>query len=381
MANFLRVLLITLTYNLNLNPAYAENKVYRSSDDIQEMHIQAADFYRHGKDQIAIELWQKVVDLDPKHIEAWQNIAVVQSKSFKDIKSSEATLRNAIKYNKRNAALKIDLAKLLEEEGQLKEAMETLNTVIDDEPKNIIALNIRGLLCFRSNDLDCAIRDLEEVKRLSPNYSAINFNLGLIYEKLGRDKEAVLAFEEETKLSPLNSEAFGKMGDSLVLLKDNDNAIKAYKKAVAIEPKLSWPYYNMGVLFQNKKNWSDAIHSYETFLKFTPQDPHANSNLGLIYLELNKLEQAKKFISEAVQFAPEQAHFSFNYGLVWQRLGCPFQAITNYQKSLKINPQLSFALDKIKNLALQEKVALDENGMPLTKDLELLKSKSSQKCK
>lgn len=242
-----------------------------SSAEIRNLHLQAADYYKARNDSEAIKLWQEVVANDSGHIEAWENIAIVQEQELGDKVKAENTLRQAIEKNPKSEELISDLAGLLKRQGRVDDSLGLLNQVLQNSPSFIQALRIRASIYFAIGKNQNALNDWQVVKDQNPKERGINFNLGLVYERLERNKDAIEAFEAETKLSPLNAEAFAKLGDVLNNQGSTNSAIAAYKEAIRIEDGLAWPHYNLGLVLEKKKRYSEAIQSYKTALVLNPE--------------------------------------------------------------------------------------------------------------
>lgn len=352
--------------------------IQKSEQEIQQTHLLAVDYYKNHNDSQAIKLWQEVVKYKPTHVEAWQNIAVVQQQS--DINAAIKTLEDAVDANPNDAGLNSHLAKLLQQTGKTRKSDELIDKTIKNNPNDANAYNTKALNCFSSGDYKCSVDNLLKVKKIDPKFNGINFNLGLAYEKLRQFQLAADYFKTETELSPLNSDALAKLADCYNALGQNDLAIEYYKKAIKIDPKITWPHYNLAVLTE-AKDQKAAVKYYNDYLKLVPNDPHAWSNLGLINLEHKKTAQALSMLKNAVKYGNNQPHFHYNLGLAWNQMNCSFNAYQEYQTALAGNPNLSPAKNALVRLATKNNFQLSSNSELNPADIKKMQSSESKSCK
>jgi tetratricopeptide (TPR) repeat protein len=339
------------------------------SESVQQKHLLAGEYYKRGDDEKAIRTWQDVVSANPQHVEAWQNIAVVQEQQLHDSAAAEKTLREALEKNPQNASLHSHLGGVLINLGQLDEALSQREKAHQLAPTDLDILNSYASSCFLAKKYACALSGYEEVAKLDPNFRGIEFNRGLALLAVGNARDAVVAFQAETVRSPLNSEAFGKLGDAYDALGDAQKAIASYQAAIAIEPDLPWPHYNLGVLL-HEPNPKQAEQHYREYLKLTPNDGHAWTNLGLLLLNSKRMHEALRAQLTAVQASPDTAHFQFNLGLTWYRNGCLSKALSSINQALKLNPAFPQAI-KLKSQVMS-KAAVQYEA-----DLEQLKAREA----
>ncbi|MFA6339200.1 MAG: tetratricopeptide repeat protein [Candidatus Paceibacterota bacterium] len=82
-------------------------------------------------------------------------------------------------------------------------AVETATTVVTNDPTLFFQL---GFLKWSNKDYKGAAASLEQAVRLSDVYSNARYFLGLSYDKLGREQDAIAQFEKIETLNPENQE-------------------------------------------------------------------------------------------------------------------------------------------------------------------------------
>jgi tetratricopeptide (TPR) repeat protein len=92
--------------------------------------------------------------------------------------------------------------------GNLRPALEDLNTAVRKEPNNIEGYNYRADIYVKMDELDRALADYNMATRIDPTFPAAYFNRGYVYEKKG-DK----ASAREEYLAALAVPAKNRLGE------------------------------------------------------------------------------------------------------------------------------------------------------------------------
>ena len=105
----------------------------------------------------------------------------------------------------------IQEALIYEKENNLDEAIRKMEEVAKNYPLSLEAAFQLGRLYFNKDRLDEAISQFEAVLSLLPNHSNALYSLGVIWTKKGRKEKAISAFEKVLELNPGNQDAIQKL--------------------------------------------------------------------------------------------------------------------------------------------------------------------------
>lgn len=116
-----------------------------------------------------------------------------------------------------------------------------------------------------------ALKHLKQAAELSPYRPMIHYDMGVIYLKLGDEKKALEAFQEELKIT------------------DNMN-------------ELAW--YEIGKIYWRNKRYEEAEEAFKWALKRAEALSDVHLDLGKMYMEWGKYDLARKEFTEVLRFDP-----------------------------------------------------------------------------
>jgi tetratricopeptide (TPR) repeat protein len=130
----------------------------------------------------------------------------------------------------------IDVFKVRERHGGLKEEIERLSEEITSYPSNGQALINRGVVKHQMGDYLGAVMDYSKAIELVPD-SALAYNdRGLSRIKLMHLEEAIGDFTEAIALNPTGAGSYYNRGIAFALRKDYEKAIRDFERAAALDP-------------------------------------------------------------------------------------------------------------------------------------------------
>jgi cytochrome c-type biogenesis protein CcmH/NrfG len=131
---------------------------------------------------------------------------------------------------------RLSRAALLERQGQPAGAIELLQQVVREHPREVLAWVLLGQMLRRQNDLAGAQQALEHAVAADPDHVEAWFHLGVVRVFLGRKKEAAGAFQEATRLKPDHTLAHFNLGICRKDTGDPGGARQAFEAALRCQP-------------------------------------------------------------------------------------------------------------------------------------------------
>ncbi|MBI3039139.1 tetratricopeptide repeat protein [bacterium] len=234
---------------------------------------------------------------------------------------------------------------------------------------------------FSPELLDEVISKSDELIKSRPNDPKILCDLGKVQLKKGNYPEALLAFEQALKLNPNDVSTHLLLGQCHEHFKNFEKAELSYKNVISIQQK--WPdaFYCLGKVLFETGRFDEAIERLNDALKINPNYKNALFQLALVYEKKQDLPAAiaafKKLVSlclparninspfpydteilfdnpalldelirQLVTFLQEKDGFAdlhFKLGMAYRRKGMKPEAMTEFRKALRINPNYHLA--------------------------------------
>lgn len=167
------------------------------------------------------------------------------------------------------------------------------------------------------------------------------YSLGRIKYNENRFAEAISAFEHCLKLNPRNVKAEDNLGLSYAGLGRNDEAIAAYQQAIAWQADLEYrnpgPYIDYGALLIEKNRPQEAVPLLVQATQVDPGDIRAHERLGKAYADLDQLPQAQAEYERAIALTPDNARMHYLLGQIYRKEGFTEKAKQEFERYAALN--------------------------------------------
>jgi tetratricopeptide (TPR) repeat protein len=248
---------------------------------IEENFELAVQKYQKNDIKEAQNLYNKILEIDPNHSQALNNIAVIFTK-LKDYQKAKDCFEKAIKINPNYADAHYNLGNIFK---SLRESQKAKD-------------------CY------------EKVIEINPNYSSAHYNLGVIYQGLGENQKAKECFEKAIEINPNYTDPHNNLGIIYKELGENQKAKSCYEKAIEINPNYADAHNNLGVIYQDLGENQKAKEYFKKAISINPNHANANNNLGVIFKKLGELQKAIGCYEKAIAINPNFQVALFNRGKV-----------------------------------------------------------------
>ena len=222
--------------------------------------------------------------------------------------------------------------------GQIQEALDSVEMLTKGYPNEPLLYNISGV-CYKAiGQLGVAVEYFEKALAIKPDYTEVNYNLGLTHQELGQLDAAVESYKKALAVNPNYAEAHNNLGVTLKELGQLDSAVECYEKAITTQPDYAEAHNNLGLAFYELDQVDAAVESYKKALAIKPDYAEVNYNLGNALNDLGQLDDAVKSYEKALAIKPDYAEAHNNLGNVLKDLGQLDDAVKSYERALAIKP-------------------------------------------
>jgi protein O-mannosyl-transferase len=257
--------------------------------------------------------------------------------------------------------------------GRSEEAEKHLDFVLSAEPSNVLVLNQKGLVYYKSKQYKKALDFFNKAIEIYSDNPDLYFNLGMTLKEMGSNDSALQKYRKAVKLKPDYAVAYSRIGQTLFCKKDYKNAIIEYQKALAINAGIAEIYSDFGNVYfelkqyiQAKKYYSkalelnanlfeadfnlcviiektgkinEAIDSYEKGIKKFQNKPQFANNTGSLLMKLKNYEKAEEYFLKAIEIESSFVDAHYNLAKLYQILRKNQKAIEHYKIIIKNKPE------------------------------------------
>ena len=234
-----------------------------------------------------------------KIAEAIEQLQQILSDFPKNKRAEAAIAKLNERDNSQLRALPSDITKRITSmytNGQFTKVAEYAEQLIKKFPSSLLLWNLKSSSEFRLNQLEKAEAGFRFINQLNPNYPDGYNSLGNVLRSLSRFDEAIENYEKTISLNPNHFHALYNLGLTFHSIGDFENAIENYKKTIELKPNFKEAYYRIGLAFRNAKfkNYKEELqHTMVSLLeKETLIHPSSIAHAAVTLLKQNPLIQS-----------------------------------------------------------------------------------------
>lgn len=307
----------------------------QSADDLFDSADQALENQHY---QTGIDLLQRVIKLDPKHKNVWNEMGRAY----------------------------IGL-------GQTDQAIAAFKKQIESNAYDPFAYNALGLAYQQKGDYPDAVQQFQKQIEINPLDPYAHGNLGELYVRQKKFADAVPELEKAVDIQPKNPLLQISLGQSYLATHQTDKGMAAFEKAISVSPTpLTWNNIAYSLTEENvqldrAQNYADsAINALETQLgdvslgKLRMQDLGTTQLLfavwdtrGWVDFKRGNLDAAEKYILPAWQ-ADGQGDEAEHLGEIAEKRGHREEAINYYTLALATQDSSPEARDKLTAMGVKD---------------------------
>jgi tetratricopeptide (TPR) repeat protein len=217
-----------------------------------------------------------------------------------------------------------------------------LKKVVEQDSDNYAAWFDLGFLYNALGKTDDSIAAYRKSVAAKPGVFESNLNLGLMLVK-AHQPDAEPFLRAATRLKPTARVAEGQARAWLSLghLLESSNpegAIEAYKQAALLDPKDPEPHLSAGPILENQNRFADAEQEYKQAFALDPSSTDALTGMANIYMRGHRYTEAEEILRQLVALHPHDAGAHMQLGRMLAADSQNDPAIAELQLALKLAP-------------------------------------------
>jgi tetratricopeptide (TPR) repeat protein len=215
----------------------------------------------------ALPVLQKATRLDPSLELAWLNLGKVLAMLGRGKEADEA-FEKSFKLNPERK--KLAHAAEHQKAGRLEQAEQLYKEVLRDNPNNVDALRMLGIIAYGSSNIDEAERLFRRAVKLAPDYVNAIIDLGNTLKEQNRYEEAIECFRQAIKLEPTSVKAHYLLASTLSPAALTYQAIESYERVLQLRPKHAGAKLGLGHMLKTVGRQEDAVRAYRDCIELKP---------------------------------------------------------------------------------------------------------------
>jgi putative PEP-CTERM system TPR-repeat lipoprotein len=249
---------------------------------------------KEGKTQEAIIEYRNAIKEDPKSGHARYQLAEAYANGGNTVAATREYVR-AADLLPQETLVQIKASQYLMTTGQFDDAKTRLKAVIDRDPSNAEAQVLYGNAMAGLNDLNGAVRQLEDAIRLEPGRANSYSSLAALKLKQGAADEARAAFEKAVELDARSLTAWLSLANFRWSTGELDGAEMAFKKALELSPDHVLANRALAVFYMGSGRAAEAEPYFKT-IAAASRSSEANLQLADYYFAQNRAADADKVL-------------------------------------------------------------------------------------
>jgi len=235
------------------------------------------------------------------------------------------------------------LGVLRHQQNRSIDALPLLEAALRRIPASADALSNRGIVLKTLERYEEALESCDRALLIKPDHVDALSNRAQVLLRLSRFVEALASADAALALKPNHIPALNNRGYALVKLERLSEAAETFKRVLSNRPHDLDALYDLGNALQLLGKPQEALASYTEVLARKPDRLDAVNNSGVVLQKLERFEEALARFEKALAITPNFAEAHSNRGNVLLRLGRPEEALDAYDRALAIKPKFATA--------------------------------------
>jgi predicted O-linked N-acetylglucosamine transferase (SPINDLY family) len=250
----------------------------------------------------------------------------------------------------RRAALQQALAH--HQAGRFKEAEALYDAILAEQPDEMNAIYLGGVLLHQTGRHEAAIARIERAIAAKPEMPAFHNNLGEALRALGRQREAQTAYDRALALDANFLEAIVNRAVLAGQRGEYERAEAELRRALALAPGRAEIHNNLAVVLRARDDRAAAEAQWRTAIDLKPDYLDALLNLGASHLA--RLDGGALAIFERAQeLAPDSIDAAVGLARTYRLLDRTDRAEEILKQALERKPDSTYALAEYAGLMMR----------------------------
>lgn len=239
------------------------------------------------------------------------------------------------------------LANLYGMDSKFDQMISTYESLLEVNPKDVIALISIGSLWFYKKDYRKAFAYYNKAEEYDPLNYMIYFNLGNVYAEMKNFSKSLNSYNRAIDLNAPVVETYNAIAQ---LFCDYDNYVEAevyYKQVLTFDKNNVMACLGLGNIYLKLSDYKNALIYYTRVYELYPDDKMVAVYMGNALTAMKREEEASKYFEKALEVDSQDYKTYISYAISQSEF-------ENYDKSIELYNR---AINKIAGQGLKENSA------------------------
>jgi tetratricopeptide (TPR) repeat protein len=320
-------------------------EITESEKDAEMVCIDIANVFVCQNDTITAAYWlKKGEQINPKNIDLLLELAYCYE-DMADYKLAMEMYNRVLDIDAYNSEAWFSIGQIYFNEKKYEQALKAYNFAYAINDKDVLTTMQRGHALFELERYEEAIETYQHYGELTDDHWQENIFIAECYEESERYSEALKYYHNSLELYPqsydsllgigiclLEMEEYDKsifyidkaidiqkdapdawvcLAEALIGLEDTENALLAYYKSLALNPKQPDTMMAVGNLLMDEERFEDALTFYCAAKENEPELEYIDLFIGIAYFYSGKITEGKAHLEKSIAKEGENAHKLF----------------------------------------------------------------------
>ncbi len=175
-------------------------------------------------------------------------------------------------------------------EGKYDQALDTCHSILDIHDNAEVYYNM-GYIKSLKGELEEALACFRRATTINGHHARAHKQMGLIYQRLGREEEARQSLELAAELHMERNQ--------------NNEAEEIFNTVLALRPDTINVYNSLGIIYRRQGRLEEALKAYQKAMKVHQNDEYIYFNIARVYLDMGDNLAAQKYLRHALKLNPD----------------------------------------------------------------------------
>ncbi|MBZ5499130.1 MAG: tetratricopeptide repeat protein [Acidobacteriia bacterium] len=333
------------------NKRYEEAAIeFRNALRLDGGHIKsllgiAKAFQQMGDHQNAIGVYQQVVKVDGKNVEArlqlGQYLLAAGVRTPDLFKQAQQDAEEVLKVEPSNIEAIMLLGNAYAGQNKNDGAIAQLEKVLSLDPANLKAILSLAAAQFRKNDPVKAEQVFKEALQKHPDSPQAHLSIATFYTATQRLQDAETNYRKAFDLAPTDPLYLYPLVGYYMSAKKPAEAENVFKEAAARQPKAREPQWGLAGFYAQQGHPDQAMATLNDMLKSNQKDRQVLLRQAELYLDQKNEAKAEVNISSVLAENKNDPEAHYLMGKIQRRRQQFDKAMVEFEAAIKSNPSLS----------------------------------------